>query len=72
MFQVYHLYYDKFSYFTLYNLTESLCSSLIIQEDESNSEENKKSKNDFLSSEDIINHCKKIIEPPVLRIIKIG
>lgn len=73
MFQVYYLYYDKFSYLALYNLTESLCSCLIFQEDESNSEENnKKTKNNFLSNEEIINHFKRIIESPVLRIMKIG
>ena len=74
MHQVYILYYDKFSFFSLYNLTESLCSSLIIQEDESDSgeEDNKKKNLDFLSSEEIIKHLKKILEPPVLRIKKIG
>ena len=73
MFQVYYHYYDKFSYLTLYNLTESLCSSLIIQEDESDSvENNTKIKNDFLSNEQIISHFKKIIDSPVVRILKIG
>ena len=74
MYQVYLNYYDKFSFLSLYNITESLCSCLIIQEDESGSEEedNKKQNINFLSNEEIINHLKKIIEPPVLRIIKIG
>lgn len=73
MYQIYFTYYDRFSFFSLYNLTESLCSCLIIQEDESGSEEdNKKQKLDFLSGEEIINHLKKIIEQPILRVIKIG
>ena len=74
MYQAYLNYYDKFSFFSLYNITESLCSCLIIQEDESGSDEenNKKQNLNFLSNEEIINHLKKIIEPPVLRIIKIG
>lgn len=73
MFQVYFTYYDKFSFFSLYNLTESLCSCLIIQEDESGSEEDiEKQKPDFLTGEEIISHLKKLIEQPILRIIKIG
>ena len=73
MYQVYMHYYDNFSLFTLNNLTESICSSLIIQEDESNSDEdNEKKQIDYLSSEEIIEHFKKIIESPVLRIMKIG
>lgn len=74
MYQVYMLFYDKLSFFSLYNLTESLCSCLIVQEDESNSgeEDNKKQNIDLLSSEEIIKHLKKIVEPPVLRIKKIG
>ena len=74
MYQVYINYYDKFSFLPLYNLTESLSSSLIIQEDESNSEDenNKRQNLDFLTNEEIIQHLKKIVEPPVLRILKIG
>ena len=73
MYQVYFHYYDQFSFLTLYNLTEALSCSLIIQEDESNSEEeNKKQNKDFLSNEEIINHFKKIIESPIIRITQIG
>ena len=73
MYQVYFHYYDKFSFLALYNLTESLSCSLIIQEDGSNSEEeNKKQTKDYLSKEEIINHSQKLIECPIIRIIKIG
>ena len=74
MYQVYINYYDKFSFMPLYNLTESLSSSLIIQKDEINSEDedNTKQNFDFLSNEEIIEHLKKIVEPPALRILKIG
>jgi hypothetical protein len=74
MYQVYVHYYDNFSFLTLYNLSESLSSSLIMQEDESDSEgENGNNKKEsFLSSEEIINHFRKVIESPILRILKIG
>ena len=72
MYQVYIHYYDNFSFLTLYNLTESLSSSLIMQEDESDSENGNNKKESFLSSEEIINHFKKVIESPILRILKIG
>lgn len=72
MYQVYIHYYDNFSFLTLYYLTESLSSSLVMQEDESNSEEENNKNKDFLSNEEIINHFKKVIESPILRILKIG
>ena len=74
MYQVYIHYYDNFSFLTLYNLTESLSSSLVIQEDESISEEevNNNQNGNFLSNEEIISHFKKVIESPTLRILKIG
>ena len=63
IYQVYINYYDKFNFETLNNITESLCSLLIIEEGENKY---------LLSSDIIINYLKKIIEAPIIRIIKIG
>ena len=63
LYQVYIHYYDKYNSFTLNNITEALCSLLIIDEEKENI--------NLLSNDDIINYFKKIIEAPVIRIIKI-
>ena len=62
LYQVYIHYYDKYNSFTLNNITEALCSLLIIEEKENIN---------LLSNDNIINYFKKIIEAPVIRIIKI-
>ena len=63
IYQIYLKDYDKFNFEILNNITEALCSLLIIEQSE----------NVFLLSNDvIINYLKKIIEAPIIRIIKIG
>ena len=63
LFQVYIHYYDKYNSFTLNNITEALCSLLNIEEKENINS---------LSNDTTINYFKKIIEAPVIRIIKIA
>ena len=66
IYQLYNYYYDKFNFQTLFNIAESLCSLLLIQEDENKPQSN------ILSNEIIIDYFKKIAEAPSIRIIKIG
>ena len=63
LYQVYNHYYDKYNSFTLNNITEALCSLLTIEEKENVN---------LLSNDIIINYFKKILEAPVIRIIKIA
>ena len=63
IYQVYINYYDKYNSFTLNRISETLCSLLIIEEDD---------KDNLLSNDVIISCFKKIIEAPIIRIIKIA
>ena len=63
IYQVYMHYYDKFNSYSLYHFAESLCLLLI-------GDENKN--NEILTKDVIINYLRKIVEAPVLRIIKLG
>ena len=63
IYQIYLKDYDKFNFEILNNITEALCSLLIIEQSENVF---------FLSNDVIINYLKKIIEAPIIRIIKIG
>ena len=87
LFYIYKNYYDKFKDISLYNLTEAICSSLILQEEEkddmnndlndSNDEENdyinkNENKKDILSNELLINYFSKIVEMPLIYIKKIS
>ena len=88
MFFVYNKYYDQYNDLSLYNFTESICSSLIIKEEEDNADdiqndddseeeksynENKKEKKkELLPNDLIINKFIKIVEIPITRIKKIN
>ena len=67
IYQVYVYYYDKFNFEILVNITESLCSLLIAEENE-----NQNAPTNILSKDIIINYFTKIMEISIIRIIKIG
>ena len=67
IYQVYEYYYDKLNFESLFNITESLCSLLIPEENEIQN-----IPNNILSKDNIINYFLKIIEVSIIRIIKIG
>ena len=87
MFNAYKKYYDQYNEKSLFNLTEAICSSLILQEedkydmddlleesDEEKVNDNIKkndNKNDMLSNDLLIKNFIKIVECPLLRIRKI-
>ena len=62
IYQVYLHYYDKFNFYCVNNITEALCYLL-------NFEDNN---NEILSNEVTLNYFIKIVEAPIIRIIKIG
>ena len=62
IYQVYLHYYDKFNFYCVNNITEALCYLL-------NFEDNN---NEILSNEVTLNFFIKIVEAPIIRIIKIG
>ena len=64
IYEIYMHYYDKFNFKTLYNITEALSCLLEIE----NTSENI----NILSNDEIISYFKKIVEPPVSRILRIG
>ena len=84
MFSIYDKYYDQYNEKSLYNLAESICSSLILQDEENNStddilddsdeeKENVKRTNDnnTISNDELIKNFVKIIEIPLIRVKKI-
>ena len=82
MFYIYNKYYSQFNDISLYNLTESLCSSLImkehtlnnidIEDDSYNNYIKYEHKNIILSNSELINYFTKIIELPLIRIKEIN
>ena len=86
MFYIYNKYYDQYNEKSLNNLTESLCSSLILQDNDNNSTDDihddsdeeeeyqnkKENKNNTISNDILKKNFVKILEIPLIRIKKIN
>ena len=70
IYEIYMHYYDKFNFKTLYNIAEAL--SCLLEIENTSEDLTQKQNINILSNDEIISYFKKIVEPPVSRILKIG